>query len=158
MTATIHHLLPIIIGSIVATGQAWILFHLLADCYPYKMMSRPQSEFYLGIACVGGLASPIAAVTAAWRLCAKYKVISALPAVAALLSPLLFLFVFVVAHPVAGIEMRASGNFDHTTPLDAAYGLAKSGLQLIAAGVGIGALCGIAVKALSSQYRRSAQL
>ena len=158
MTAAMQRLLPTIIGSIGATGQAWILFHLLADCYPYKMMSQPPSEFYLGIACVGGLASPIAAVTAAWRLCAKFKVISALPAVAALLGPLLFLFVFFVAHLVAGVEMRASENFDHTTPLDAAYGFAKSGLQLIAVGVGIGALCGIAVKALSSHYRCSTQV
>ena len=158
MTAAMQRLLLIIIGSIGATGQAGILFHLLADCYPYKMMSQPPSEFYLVIAYVGGLASPIAAVTAAWWLSAKVKVISALPAVAALLSPLLFLLVFAVAHLVAGVEMRASGNFDHTTPLDAAYGFARSGLQLIAAGVGIGALCGIAVKALSSQYRRSAQV
>jgi len=35
-------------------------------------------------------------------------VISALPAVAALLSLLLFLSVFVVAHLVAGVEMRAT--------------------------------------------------
>jgi len=122
------------------------------------MMSQPPSKFYLVIACVGGLASPIAAVTAAWLLCTKFKVISALPAVAALMSPLLFLLVFVVAHLVAGVEMRASENFDQTTPLDAAYGFARSGLQLIAAGVGIGALCGIAVKALSSRSRRSAQV
>src|SRR5215510_12275917 len=121
MTAAIQRLLHIIIGGIGATGQALILFHLLADCYPYKMMSQPPSEFYLVIACVGGLASPIAAVTAARSLCTKFKVISALPAVAALLSPLLFLFIFVVAHLVAGVEMRASGNFDRTTPLDAAY-------------------------------------
>ena len=158
MTAAMQRLLPIIIGSIGATGQAGILFHLLADCYPYKMMSQPPPEFYLVIACVGGLASPIAAVTAAWWLCTKVKVISALPAVAALLSPLLFLFVFVVAHLVTGVEMGASGNFEHTTPLDAAYEFARSGLQLIAAGVGIGALCGIAVKALSSHLRRSAQM
>jgi hypothetical protein len=97
-------------------------------------------------------------VTAAWCLSAKVKVISALPAVAALLSPLLFLLVLAVAHLAAGVEMRASENFDHTTPLDAACGFARSGLQLIAAGVGIGALCGIAVKALSRQYRRSAQV
>src|SRR5215475_9342076 len=84
MTAAMQRLLPIIIGSIGATGQAGILFHLLADCYPYKMMSQPPSEFYLVIAYVGGLASPIAAVTAAWWLSAKVKVISALPAVAAL--------------------------------------------------------------------------
>src|SRR5215510_8721640 len=158
MKAAIQRLLPIIIGSIGATSQALILFHLLADCYPYKMMSQPPSKFYLVIACVGGLASPIAAVTAAWLLCTKFKVISALPAVAALMSPLLFLLVFVVAHLVAGVEMRASENFDQTTPLDAAYGFARSGLQLIAAGVGIGALCGIAVKALSSRSRRSAQV
>jgi hypothetical protein len=158
MTAAIQRLLPIIIGGIGATGQALILFHLLADCYPYKMMSQPPSEFYLVIACVGGLASPIAAITAARSLCAKFKVISALPAVAALLSPLLFLFIFVVAHLVAGVEMGASGNFDRTTPLDAAYEFVRSGLQLIAAGVGIGALCGIAVKALSSLSRRGAQV
>src|SRR5215510_3634063 len=86
MKAAIQRLLPIIIGSIGATSQALILFHLLADCYPYKMMSQPPSKFYLVIACVGGLASPIAAVTAAWLLCTKFKVISALPAVAALMS------------------------------------------------------------------------
>jgi len=158
MTAAIQRLLPIIIGSIGATGQALILFYLLTDSYPYKMMSQPPSEFYLVIACVGGLASPIAAVTAAWWLCAKVKVKSALPAVAALLSPLLFLFVFVVAHLVAGVEMRASENFDQTTPLDAAYGFVRSAIQLIAAGVGIGALCGIAIMALSSHSRRSAQV
>src|SRR5215510_16065818 len=65
MTAAMQRLLPIIIGSIGATGQALILFHLLAACYPYKMMSQPPSEFYLVIAYVGRLASPIAAVTAA---------------------------------------------------------------------------------------------
>ena len=66
--------------------------------------------------------SNAATVTAAWRLCAKVKVISALPAVATLLSPLLFLFVFVVAHLVAGVEMRAIA-FGCNNPSDRGFSI-----------------------------------
>ena len=143
-----------IIGGIGAAVQAWILFHDLAESKPYKIMSHPSAEFYLVIARIGFVVSPIAAVAAAWWLCSKAKL--ALPAVATLLSPSVFLSIFVMAHIMAGVEMHTTANFDQTTPLNVLYGFAGLGLWLAAVGVGISTLCGIGVKAVSLYYRRDA--
>jgi hypothetical protein len=136
--------LPAIVGGIGAMGQAAILFHDLADCYPYKIMSQPPAEFYALIARFGAVIAPVVAMAVAWRLCARAT--SALPAVATLLCPAGYLLVFVVAHIVAGVEMGATTNFDHTTPMNVAYDFAGRAGELAAVGVGIGAACGLALK------------
>jgi hypothetical protein len=151
-----HRFLHTIISGIGATGQAVILFHALDDSYPYKMMSHPSAEFYLVIARVGIIASPIAAVAAAWWLCSNARL--SLPAVAMLLSPSVFLFIFILAHIIAGVEMRTTANFDQTTPMDVCYGFAVLGLRLAAAGVGVGTIYGRGMKALFHYSRRTVDL
>jgi hypothetical protein len=141
-----QRLLPAIIGGIGAMGQAAILSHYLADCYPYKAMSQPPAEFYTLIACVGAVIAPVAAMAVAWRLCARAT--SALPVIATLLCPAGYLLVFVGAHVVVGVEMSATANFDHTTPMEVVYDFAGRVGGLAAAGVGVGAVCGLALKAL----------
>jgi hypothetical protein len=141
-----QRLLLATIGGIGAMGQAAILSHDLADCYPYKVMSQPPAEFYTLIARVGVVIAPVAAMAVALWLCTRATL--ALPAVATLLCPVGYLLVFVGAHIAVGVEMGTTANFDHTTPMEVAYDFAGLAGGLTAAGVGAGAVCGLVLKAL----------
>jgi hypothetical protein len=151
-----QRLLLIIIGGIAAMGQAAILFHALADCYPYKVMSEPPAEFYGLIARVGVVIAPVASTLAAWWLCKKAT--SALPSVATLLCPGAYLLVFVGAHIVVSADMGSTTNFDQTTPMSVVYDFAERAGWLSAAGVGGGGLCGLVIKALFNIRARDAQI
>lgn len=144
-----QRLLLTIIGGIGAMGQAAILSQDLMDCYPYKVMSQPPAEFYTLIARVGVVIAPVAAMAVAWWLCTRATL--ALPAVATLLCPVGYLLVFVGAHIVIGVEMGTTANFDRTTPIGVAYDFAGLAGGLAAAGVGVGAVCGLVLKALFSR-------
>jgi hypothetical protein len=103
------------VGMTGAVGQAVLLFHNLVYRYPYKMMSNPSDRFYEGIAYVGLVLAPLAAAFAGAILLRRTPY--SIAAVACLSCPLIFLLVFAVAHPILGVEMGNTANFDHTTPL-----------------------------------------
>jgi len=155
MAIAMQRLLLAIVGGIGAMGQAAILSHDLADCYPYKIMSQPPAEFYTLIARVGVVIAPVAAMAVAWWLCRRATL--ALPAVATLLCPAGYLLVFVGAHIVVGVEMGTTANFDQTTPMEVAYDFAGVAGGLAAAGVGVGAICGFVLKALFNIRARGEQ-
>jgi hypothetical protein len=134
-------LLLTFIGLTGAVGQAVLLFHNLVDRYPYKLMSNPSERFYEGIAYVGLVVAPLAATFASAIFLRRAPYYT--PAVACLLCPSIFLLIFVVAHPLVGVDMGNKANFDHTTPTAAFEDFSQRAGKLIVAGAAIGALCGL---------------
>lgn len=64
---------------------------------------------------------------------------------ACLSCPLIFLIVFAMAHPLLGVDMGNTANFDHTTPAAAFGEFTQGALKLLIAGVAVGAVCGLFV-------------
>src|SRR5258708_5641942 len=58
----IRFLLSVIVASIGAIGQAYLLYHELSDCYPYKVMSFPPAEFYSQVAAEAIFVAPVIAI------------------------------------------------------------------------------------------------
>jgi hypothetical protein len=129
-----------IVGMTGAVGQAALLVHSLVDCYPYKMMSNPSYRFYEGIAYAGLMLGPAAAFAGTFLL---RRVPYCVAAVVCLVCPAIFLLVFAVAHPILGIDMGNTANFDHTTPATVFEEFKQQALKLLIAGAAIGALCGL---------------
>lgn len=132
-----------VIGGIGACGQALLLLHELADCYPYKMMSNPSDSFYAGIAYVGALVAPLLAIAGSWKLSGRNT--SYTPAITCLLCPLVFLTVFVVAHGLAGVDLGNTQNFEQTSPATVFFEFANKALNLLLEGVVIGTFTGIGI-------------
>jgi hypothetical protein len=151
-----QRLVLLIIGGVGAIGQALILVHDLVDCYPYKIMSHPSADFYVGIARVGVVPAPAAAVAAAWALPARARVW--LAAVAAVLSPSVFVGVFVAGHVVANVAMGTTANFDHTTPWAVLADFVWRAAGLAVAGGAVGAACGAIVRTVFNHSVGGAQL
>ena len=141
-----------VIGAFGACGQALLLLHDLADCYPYKMMSHPSGSFYEMIGYAGGLVSPLLAIGVSWWL--SKRIISYTPAVTCLLCPLVFLVVFAVSHGLTGVDMGNTDNYDQTTPAAVFSEFANQALSLLLSGVMIGTLAGIGVWFGSNQIAR----
>ena len=129
-----------LVGMTGAVGQAVLLFHNLINRYPYKMMSNPSHRFYEGIAYVGLVLAPLAATFVVSIFLRRIPYCIA--ALVCLACPLIFLLVFAVAHPILGVDMGNTANFDHTTPAAAFVEFTERALKLVIAGVVIGAACG----------------
>jgi len=134
-------LLLIVVGVTGAVGQAVLLFYNLTNRYPYKVMSNPSDRFYEGIAYVGLVLAPLAATFVGVILRRRFPYSFA--AVTCLSCPLIFLLVFAVAHPIQGVDMGNTANFDNTTPTAVFEDFSQRALKLIVAGVIIGAVCGL---------------
>ena len=145
-----QRLVLLVIGGIGAVGQALILVHDLVECYPYKVMSHPPADFYAGIARVGVVLAPAAAVAAAWVLPGRAQ--SWLAAVATVLSPVVFVGVFVAAHVAAGVAMGTTANFDHTTPWAVLLDFAWRAAGLAVVGGAVGAVGGAVVRAVFNYW------
>jgi len=144
-----------LVGMTGAVGQAVLLFHNLINRYPYKMMSNPSHRFYEGIAYVGLVLAPLAATFVGAIFLRRIPYCIA--ALVCLACPLIFLLVFAVAHPILGVDMGNTANFDHTTPAAAFVEFTERALKLVIAGVVIGAACGLlAAFAFRVTERRSA--
>lgn len=129
-----------IVGMTGAVGQAALLVHSLVDCYPYKMMSNPSYRFYEGIAYAGLVLGPAVAFAGTSLL---RRVPYCVAVVACLACPAIFLLVFAMAHPILGIDMSNTANFDHTTPATVFEEFKQQALKLLIAGAAIGGLCGL---------------
>lgn len=152
---TLPQVLLTFVGMIGAVGQAVLLFHNLVDRYPYKMMSSPSARFYERIAYVGLVLAPLAATFAGAVLLRRTPYYIA--AVTCLFCPLIFFLVFAAAHPILGVDMGNTENFDHTTPAAVFAEFTQRTLKLVIAGVVIGAICGLlAARAFRVTERRSA--
>lgn len=134
-------LLVTVIGLTGAAGQAVLLFHNLVDCYPYKMMFNPSYRFYEGIAYVGLVLAPLIAIFAGAIFLRRVPYLIA--AGACVSCPSIFLLIFAVAHPILGVDMGNTANFDHTTPAAVFRDFTELALKLLVAGGAIGAVCGL---------------
>lgn len=79
----------LVIGSIGAIGQAFLIRHELVDCLPYKMANP---ELYEHIANVGFFVAPAVAIISAMLLVSEKRFWTA--AIPVLLCPLVFLLLF----------------------------------------------------------------
>jgi len=89
MTESRIRVLANAVGAVGAGGQAILLFHSLADCYPYKMMSHPPGWFYESIAYAGAATGPAIAGLVCWAV--SVRSVSYVPALACLPTPAVFL-------------------------------------------------------------------
>lgn len=129
-------LLSILIGSIGAIGQSYLLHHELVNCYPYKMMDW---EFYKVIANFGIYFSPILAVICGILLSLKKQWLAAI--IPVVLCPLFFSIVFkifsIMRFGTSQIE-NETWNFDGKNPAMAAQDFFFYSLNLAIVGGIIG--------------------
>lgn len=140
--------IAIAIGSVGAIGQAFMLRHELVDCYPYKMMSFPPSDFYKSIGNFGVFIAPVVATGGGLlfgRL--KFWLASIIPVV---LCPILFSIVYKLAFFIRqsnGIS-DIGRNFDGTLPEIVARNFFIYSLEVSLVGLIIGASCGFLLSRL----------
>jgi len=95
----------LIVGAIGAFGQAYLLYHELADCLPYKVV---DADFYWLIARTGMWLAPLIAVFAGTMFIRKqFLFLLILPV---LLTPLLFAGIFWAFNVADGFNMSADSN------------------------------------------------
>ena len=135
--------LAIIIGSIGAIGQAYMLHHELVDCYPYKMMDW---NFYKSIAGVGVYFAPIAAVIVGILFGLKRFWLTII--VPVVLCPLLFSTVFKIFSIMQKFE-NINWQFDGQTTAMAAQEFFLYTLALSFVGLIMGAICSFILYRLS---------
>lgn len=82
-------ILALIIGGTGAFGQAYLLYHELIDCLPFK---EANTELYRNIANTGIFLAPVLAVTAGYFLGLKRFWLSAV--IPVLLCPIFFALIF----------------------------------------------------------------
>ena len=137
----------IAVGFVGASGQALLLYHDLADCYPYKAMSNPSGSFYALLGLLGLIVAPPAALL----ICRVVSVrsIAYVPAVATLVSPGIFLLLFYLGHLLTGVDLDNTANFDGNTPMVPLGEFTHYAAELALAGVVVGLGCGVAISSLS---------
>jgi hypothetical protein len=135
-----------ILGGIGAVGEAYLLYHELANCYPYKII---DVYFYRDIAVVGVYIAPIAAVIAGFMIARKRFWLATIAPV--VLCPLFFACVFKafwMTHPTDIIM-----HFDGKTAASAAqdFYIYTAGLALT--GSIIGGICSLPLSYFSRQRK-----
>lgn len=143
-------LVAFIIGGIGAIGQAYLLYHELVNCYPYKMM---DFAFYKSVANVGVYFAPFIAISSGVLFGLKKMWLTSIAPV--ILCPLLFAGVFKTAsimHESSGV-VDAGWNFDGKTPAIAAQEFFFYAISLTIAGLIIGAVCSFLLARLSKERK-----
>ena len=130
--------IAIIIGSIGAVGQAYLLHHELVDCYPYKLMDW---HFYDSIAEFGIYFAPTVAIICGILFGLKRFWFSTI--VPVVFCPLIFSLIL-KAFLVCGIDMSKAENtiyFDGKTIATATQDFYLSSLNLSIFSLVIGGVC-----------------
>lgn len=125
----------IAIGSIGATGQAYMLHHELVNCYPYKMMDW---QFYKSIANFGIYFAPTVATIVGLLLSLKRFWLATI--VPVILCPLLFSVVFKICS-ILRVGGDATWHFDGKTPAMAGQDFFLYTITLSVIGLFIGSIC-----------------
>lgn len=132
-------IIALVIGLIGAAGQAYLLYHELADCLPYKVV---DADFYRSIARTGIWLAPLIAVLVGGIFVRKRLWPSLILPV--LLTPLLFAGIYITFNLAYGFititDTDASGDF---TRAKAAEQFFSYCLSLAATGFAIGGFCAI---------------
>lgn len=134
MKPPLPFLTALLIGSIGAVGQACLLYHELASCYPYKVVDY---TFYKSIADIGLYLSSLIAILAGFALGRKkYFLATILPVVS---CPLVFAVVFKAVSLIRELNgVVPDWRFDGETPSTAAQGFFTYSLSLMVAGLVVG--------------------
>ncbi|HEY8560406.1 MAG TPA: hypothetical protein VIL74_08505 [Pyrinomonadaceae bacterium] len=129
-------LTALLIGGIGAVGQASLLYHELADCYPYKVVDY---AFYKGIADIGLYLSPLIAIIAGFALgLKKHSLAIILPVVS---CPLVFAVVFKAVSLIRELNgVVPDWKFDGKTPSTAAQDFFTYSLSLTVTGLVVGVI------------------
>jgi len=130
-------LVALVVGSIGACGQAYLLYHELIDCLPYKEIG---SGLYQNIANVGVWLAPLIAIFTGWLFGVKRLWLA--PIVPVLLCPLLFAGVYKIISVMRGSSGVAdlNGNFGGTPAMVAQQFFSYS-VSLAITGLVIGSIC-----------------
>lgn len=129
-------LVALIIGGIGACGQAYLLYHELANCLPYKMINF---YFYRSIANVGIWVAPVIAVVAG--LLFGLKRIWLVVLLPVILCPLVFLVVFKLASLTQERIAPATEGTTDFHPETAAQTFYSYTFSLALTGLIVGAVC-----------------
>lgn len=127
----------LVVGSIGACGQAYLLYHELVDCLPYKEIG---SGLYQNVANVGVWLAPLIAIFTGWVFGAKrFWLASIVPVI---LCPLLFAGVYKIISVMRGSSgvTDLDGNFGRTPAMIAQQFFSYS-VSLAITGLVIGAIC-----------------
>ena len=143
-------LVAIVIGGIGALGQAYLLYHELVNCLPYKVIG---SGLYQNTANVGVWFAPLVAIVGGLLFGLKRFWLAAIVPVFS--CPLLFAGVFKAASIVhewsVGVETVA--DFGDFTPIVAAKGFYSYTLSLAITGLIIGVICSFLLLWLSKERK-----
>ena len=143
-------LVALVVGSIGACGQAYLLHHELVDCLPYKVI---DAEFYRNIAKTGVYFASLVAIASSFLFGLKRFWLATI--IPVLSCPLLFAVVFKAASVIrewsAGVELDAGvGDFTSAVAAQKFYSYAVS---LAITGLIIGAICSFLLSWLSKERK-----
>jgi hypothetical protein len=143
-------LVAIVIGGIGALGQAYLLYHELVNCPPYKVI---DADFYRSIARVGVYFAPLVAVVSGLLFGLKRLWLATIVPVFS--CPLLFAGVFKAASIVrewnVGVETVA--DFGDFTPAVAAKDFYSYTISLVITGLIISVICSFLLVWLSKERK-----
>lgn len=129
----------LVIGAIGSFGQAYLLYHELVDCLPYKVV---DADFYQSIARVGiWLAPMIAVIVGALFVRKRFWLSLILPV---LLTPVMFAGIYKTFNVMYGFNtVSAPDAFGDFTTAKAAEQFFPYCLSLSLTGLIIGTICSI---------------
>jgi len=141
-------LTALLIGSIGAFGQGYLLYHELGNCLPFKEF---DADFHRNIANIGILVAPIAAVASGYLFGLKRFWLSAVVPVA--WYPLLFACVFkiVLILREASQITHETWHFDGQNPILVEQEFILHSLSLAFGGLIIGGICAFLLAQWSKQ-------
>lgn len=139
-------IIAIVIGGIGALGQAYLLYHELVNCLPYKVIGL---GLYQSIANVGVWTAPLLAVIAGLLFGLKRFWLAAIIPVFS--CPLFFAGVFKAASIVR--ESSVGADFGDFTPTAAADGFYAYSISLTITGLVIGLICSFLLRWLSRERK-----
>ncbi|MBX7170583.1 MAG: hypothetical protein K1X72_06465 [Pyrinomonadaceae bacterium] len=132
-----------IIGSIGACGQAYLLHHKLVDCYPYKITNP---HFYRFISEIGVYAAPIVAIIGGLLLGLKRFWLTVVAPV--VLCPLTFASIFKI-FSFFGNDLSNFRGFDGKTPESVTQEFVLYTLSLSLIGLFVAVFCNFLLLRLS---------
>ena len=143
-------LVAIVIGSIGALGQAFLLYHELVNTLPYKEM---DSGLYQSIAGVGVLFAPLVAIAGGLLFGSKRFWLAVIVPVFS--CPLLFAVIFKVASIVreGSLGVETGVDFGDFTPAVAAKDFYSYTISLVITGMIIGMICSFMMVWLSKERK-----
>ncbi len=143
-------LVAIVIGGIGALGQAYLLYHELVNCLPYKVIG---SGLYQNIANVGVWFAPLIAIVGGLVFGLRRFWLAVIIPVFS--CPLLFAGVFKAASIVRewSVGVETGADFGDFTPTAAAQGFYSYTISLVIVGLIISAICSFLLSWLSKERK-----